>query len=123
MTMRRIPDRDEQQLLCVRDAQMAHADRTAAKIFPPDDPPPHYRGHRERLRNRFREAGANALADYELLEMLLFRSIPLKDTKPIAKALIAKFGSFAEVLAAPRQRLEEIKGGQEEARNRPQPLP
>src|SRR5690242_13161461 len=74
---------------------------------------PHYHGHRERLRNRFREAGASALADYELLELILFRSIPLKDTKPIAKDLIAKFGSFAEVLAAPRQRLEEVKGVKE----------
>src|SRR5215470_4666578 len=99
--MRRIPDRDEPNLLCARDAQGVYADGGAAKIIPADDPPPHYRGHRERLRNRFREAGANALADYELLEMLLYRSIPQRDTKPIAKALIAKFGSFAEVLAAP----------------------
>jgi len=74
---------------------------------------PHYHGHRERLRNRFREAGAAALSDYELLELLLFRTIPQKDTKPIAKDLIAKFGSFAEVLAAPRQRLEEVKGVKE----------
>jgi DNA repair protein RadC len=74
---------------------------------------PHYHGHRERLRGRFREAGAEALADYELLELLLFRSIPLKDTKPIAKDLIARFGSFAEVLAAPPQRLQEIKGVKE----------
>ena len=79
----------------------------------PSDAKPHYHGHRERLRSRFREAGAEALADYELLELILFRSIPLKDTKPIAKALIAKFGSFAEVLAAPRQRLEEVKGVKE----------
>src|SRR4051794_5845847 len=119
MTMRRIPDRDEQHLLCARDAQGAHADRvayadtSAAKIFPPDDPPPHYHDHRERLRSPFREPGAEALADYELLELPLFRSIPLKDTKPIAKALIAKFGSFAEVLAAPRQRLQEVKGVKE----------
>jgi len=111
--MRRIPDRDEQHLLCARDAQGVYADTSAAKIVPPDDPPPHYHGHRERLRGRFREAGTAALADYELLELLLFRSIPLKDTKPIAKALIAKFGSFAEVLAAPRQRLEEVKGVKE----------
>ena len=74
---------------------------------------PHYHGHRERLRNRFREAGAAALSDYELLELLLFRTIPQKDTKPIAKDLIAKFGSFAEVLAAQRQRLEEVKGVKE----------
>ena len=71
---------------------------------------PHYHGHRERLRGRFRDAGAEAVSDYELLELLLFRTIPQKDVKPLAKELIAKFGSFAEVLAAPRQRLEEIKG-------------
>ncbi|AMN45217.1 RadC family protein [Rhodoplanes sp. Z2-YC6860] len=74
---------------------------------------PHYHGHRERLRNRFREAGAAALSDYELLELILFRTIPQKDTKPIAKDLIAKFGSFAEVLAAPPRRLEEVKGVKE----------
>ena len=77
------------------------------------EPKPHYHGHRERLRGRFREAGAEAVSDYELLEVLLFRTIPQRDTKPIAKDLIAKFGSFAEVLAAPRQRLEEVKGVKE----------
>ena len=50
--------------------------------------PPHYHGHRERLRARFREAGADALADYELLELLLFRAIPRRDVKPLAKALL-----------------------------------
>jgi DNA repair protein RadC len=71
---------------------------------------PHYLGHRERLRSRFREAGADAVSDYELLELVLFRTIPQRDIKPLAKELIAKFGSFAEVLAAPSQRLEEVKG-------------
>jgi DNA repair protein RadC len=71
---------------------------------------PHYHGHRERLRARFREAGAEAVSDYELLELVLFRAIPQRDVKPLAKALIAKFGSFAEVVAAPRARLKEIKG-------------
>ena len=71
---------------------------------------PHYLGHRQRLRARFRERGATALEDYELLEMLLFRSLPRQDTKPIAKALLARFGSFAEVLAAPRSRLKEVSG-------------
>ena len=71
---------------------------------------PHYHGHRERLRARFREAGTDALADYELLELLLFRAIPIKDVKPIAKALLAAFGSFAEVIAAPPARLAEISG-------------
>jgi DNA repair protein RadC len=71
---------------------------------------PHYHGHRERLRARFRESGADAVTDYELLELVLFRAIPQRDIKPLAKELIAKFGSFAEVLAAPPQRLAEIKG-------------
>jgi DNA repair protein RadC len=71
---------------------------------------PHYYGHRERLRLRFREAGSEAVSDYELLELVLFRAIPQRDVKPLAKELIAKFGSFAEVVAAPRTRLKEIKG-------------
>jgi DNA repair protein RadC len=71
---------------------------------------PHYHGHRERLRTRFREAGSNALSDYELLELLLFRVIPQKDVKPLAKALLAKFGSFAEVIGASEARLLEVDG-------------
>ncbi|BBE70489.1 RadC family protein [Oharaeibacter diazotrophicus] len=71
---------------------------------------PHYHGHRDRLRARFREAGADALPDYELLELVLFRSIPRQDVKPIAKALIARFGSFAEVLGASEARLRAVEG-------------
>jgi DNA repair protein RadC len=71
---------------------------------------PHYHGHRERLRGRFREAGADALSDYELLELLLFRALPRRDVKPLAKTLLAKFGFFAEVIAAPEARLAEVKG-------------
>lgn len=71
---------------------------------------PHYHDHRTRLRQRFDEAGAAALADYELLELMLFRTIPRQDTKPLAKALLAKFGSLAAVLAAPVQRIAEVKG-------------
>src|SRR5678815_1247585 len=56
---------------------------------------PHYFGHRERLRRRFRERGAGALPDYELLELILFRAAPRRDTKPMAKALIARFGEAA----------------------------
>ncbi len=73
-------------------------------------PKPHYHGHRDRLRARFAEGGAEALADYELLELYLFRSIPRRDVKPLAKDLITKFGSFAEVIAAPVHRLTEVKG-------------
>jgi len=71
---------------------------------------PHYHGHRERLRERFRDAGPDALSDYELLELVLFRALPRRDVKPLAKALIAKFGSFAEVVHAPEARLREISG-------------
>jgi DNA repair protein RadC len=71
---------------------------------------PHYLGHRERLRERFRTAGGGALADYELLELVLFRAIPRRDIKPLAKALLARFGSFAEVVAARPERLKEIEG-------------
>jgi DNA repair protein RadC len=71
---------------------------------------PHYFGHRERLRERFRKAGGGALADYELLELVLFRAIPRRDVKPLAKALLARFGSFAEVVAAKPERLKEIDG-------------
>jgi DNA repair protein RadC len=79
------------------------------------DPPgpveaPHYHGHRERLRERFRGGGADALSDYELLEMVLFRAILRRDVKPLAKKLIGKFGSFAEAVHAPEARLREIRG-------------
>ncbi|MBI1392870.1 MAG: DNA repair protein RadC [Alphaproteobacteria bacterium] len=78
------------------------------------DAPPagkdHREGHRERLRERFRRAGADSLNDYELMELVLFRAIPRRDVKPLAKDLIARFGGFAEALSAPRDRLMEIKG-------------
>ena len=74
------------------------------------DARPHYHGHRERLRTRFREAGPEALADYELIELLLFRTLPRRDCKPLAKALIAKFGSFGEVVSASPSRLAEVPG-------------
>ncbi|KQZ15854.1 hypothetical protein ASD44_06615 [Mesorhizobium sp. Root554] len=71
---------------------------------------PHYLGHRDRLRERFSAAGHAALPDYELLELLLFRLIPRADTKPVAKALLARFGTLAEVLGAPETLLREVKG-------------
>jgi len=74
------------------------------------DAKPHWEGHRDRLRERFNAQGGAALADYELLELLLFLIIPRRDTKPIAKALLDRFGSFSEVLAAPPHRLREVKG-------------
>src|SRR6202041_3741858 len=71
---------------------------------------PHFHGHRVRLRERFLGAGPDALSDYELLEMVLFRALPRRDVKPLAKSLLKKFGSFAEVVHAPATRLREIDG-------------
>jgi DNA repair protein RadC len=71
---------------------------------------PSYHGHRQRLKDRFRSAGPDALADYELIEVILFRAYPRRDTKPLAKKLIARFGSFAEVVNAPEDRLAEVEG-------------
>jgi DNA repair protein RadC len=70
----------------------------------------HYLEHRQRLRARFLAAGSDALADYEMLELILFRAIPRRDVKPLAKELLQRFGSFAEVISAPRRRLQEVKG-------------
>jgi len=84
-----------------------------AKTNPSEDQPaetPHFHGHRERLRERFHSAGPDTLSDYELLEMALFAAIPRRDTKPLAKELLKKFGSFAEVVHAPVPRLREIDG-------------
>ena len=61
-------------------------------------------GHRERLKARFARAGAEGVQDYELLELILFNAIPRRDVKPLAKALIKRFGSFADVLAAKPER-------------------
>ncbi len=74
------------------------------------EPAPHYHGHRERLRERFLKGGSDALADYELLELVLFRAIARRDLKPLAKELIKQFGSFAEAASAPIERLKSIKG-------------
>jgi len=62
------------------------------------------------LRQRFVQAGSDALHDYEMLELILFRAIPRRDVKPLAKELIERFGSFAEVIAAPIERLKEVGG-------------
>lgn len=67
-------------------------------------------GHRQRLRDRFRKGGAEALPDYELLELVLFRAIPRRDTKPLAKRLLARFGSFSQVINASDARLKEVTG-------------
>src|SRR5262249_5640312 len=68
----------------------------------------HYHGHRRRLRHS--RAGSEAISDYEMLELILFRAIPQRDVKPLAKDLLATFGSFSEVIAAPVERLNEVDG-------------
>jgi len=84
--------------------------RNAEQKIEADEEPPHYLGHRERMKERFQNVGHAGFADYEMLEMLLYRSIRQGDTKPLAKALIARFGSLAEILGAPEHLLMEVKG-------------
>ncbi|MEX0969270.1 MAG: DNA repair protein RadC, partial [Paracoccaceae bacterium] len=71
---------------------------------------PHFHDHRQRLRARFMAAGGAALADYELLELVLFRAIPRRDVKPLAKQLLAEFGDFNRVISAPPARLTQVQG-------------
>lgn len=71
---------------------------------------PHYLGHRERLRKRFLLGGGKDMPDYELLELLLTIAIPRRDVKPLAKDLIKRYGSFAEVVNAPVEDLMEFSG-------------
>lgn len=86
---------------------------------PPQKSPsrPHHAGHRERLRERARTAGIHHLPDYELLELFLFRSQPQGDVKPIAKALLTRFGSLAAILAASVEDLMTVRA--EDSRGRP----
>lgn len=81
---------------------------TRSSAATPEDK--HYHGHRERLRNRFRDHGDTALADYEILELLLFRLIPRRDTKPVAKALLERFGTLSGIFGATPALLQEVNG-------------
>lgn len=71
---------------------------------------PHYLGHRERLRKKLTDRGAEALEDYELLETLLCAFIPRRDVKPAAKALLARFGSLSSIMSAPAGELQGVEG-------------
>ncbi len=74
------------------------------------DKKPHYSGHRARLRERFVSSGEDALQDYELIELLLFMALPRRDVKPLAKTLLARFGSLPELMSAPHHALMQIEG-------------
>jgi DNA repair protein RadC len=73
-----------------------------------NDESPHYLGHRARLRERFLGASGDALPDYELLELILFSARPRGDVKPLAKALLKQFGSFAGVMHAEEAALRAV---------------
>ncbi|WP_275782374.1 RadC family protein [Pararhizobium gei] len=86
------------------------AKRANLALASPQSDDAHYHGHRDRLRTRYRDHGDTALADYEILELLLFRLIPRRDTKPIAKALLDRFGTLGGVFGASPALLQEVKG-------------
>jgi DNA repair protein RadC len=78
-------------------------------VTKPDSDQPHYLGHRDRLRERFLQS-PEALPDYEILELLLATALPRKDVKPLAKEMIDRWGSFADVISASIDDLQETKG-------------
>jgi DNA repair protein RadC len=90
-----------------------HENRDRASGPAEESAQPHYVGHRQRLRERFLKGGTDALADYELLELILFLAIPQRDVKPLAKALLKEFGSFQGVVTADVARLLTVKGVKE----------
>jgi DNA repair protein RadC len=85
-------------------------DEAAARPVDQERLPSYIRDHRKRLRNRFLTGGAQAVPDYELLELVLFRAIPRRDVKPLARSLLDRFGDFNGVLSAPPERLSEVPG-------------
>ena len=101
MTARDAKDGDSRKTDPVPSAKAEKSDKLGAS---------HMTGHRARLRARFNKAGADGVQDYELLELVLFRALPRRDVKPLAKILIKTFGGFAQVINAPGERLREIDG-------------
>ncbi len=85
-------------------------DEAPAQPLPTGRLPSYIKDHRKRLRERFMSGGSGAMPDYELLELVLFRSIPRQDVKPLARLLMDTFGDFNRVLTAPEERLRQIKG-------------
>ncbi|MEM6322613.1 MAG: DNA repair protein RadC [Pseudomonadota bacterium] len=95
------------------EASLPLFDQTALALASPDGRarvPSYLKDHRKRLRARFEEAGARALPDYEMLELLLFLAVPRADVKPIARRLLDEFKDFNRVISAPPARLEEVDG-------------
>jgi DNA repair protein RadC len=89
---------------------MAAPDEARVAPLPDGRLPSYIRDHRQRLRSRFVQGGAASVPDYELLELLLFRAIPRMDVKPLARALLERFGDFNRVISAPPARLAEVSG-------------
>lgn len=85
-------------------------DKPAQTAAAPAKQPSYIANHRQRLRARFMQGGADPLPDYELLELVLFRAIPRRDVKPLANALMEQFGDFNRVITAPEARLRDIAG-------------
>jgi len=98
-----MPQRTRRQLPLAFDEAPAAAP-VAGKL------PSYLSDHRQRLRERFLRGGAEAMPDYELLELVLFRAIPRQDVKPLARKLLESFGDFNRVVTAPAARLSEMKG-------------
>ena len=98
--MRRLAEGPQPRL----DLDEAEPARVAGRL------PSYIEGHRGRLRDRFMRGGADAVPDYELLELILFRAIPRRDVKPLARGLIEALGSFEGVLSAPPRRIAEVQG-------------
>lgn len=89
---------------------LIQGDEAREAPLPSGQLPSYIRDHRKRLRDRFMAAGGDALPDYELLELVLFRAIPRQDVKPLARRLLEVFGSYNAVLSAPVPRLRKVKG-------------
>ena len=95
--------------------QRKSLDQTSLGLEPAESPvsdslPAHYHNHRARLRERFLRGGSDGLHDYEMLELLLFRAIPRRDVKPLAKKLLQTFGDFNGAISATPARLAQVGG-------------
>jgi len=99
-------------LFAAQEAVRAHNPPIPVRLPEPDAPklPSYIRDHRKRLRERFLQGGSQAMPDYELLELLLFRAIPRQDVKPLARKLLETFGDLAATISASPARLTQVEG-------------